>query len=144
MQYHEGIPENIDELKRNAKRQDDWRTRLNAVEELGNWKCRQSIDILWDRMMRDKVYKVQHAAFIKLQSFDEKVKLPKKKKGNLIKDIDKKLSPVKNALPENHTFDDFKAALRQKKPEIYDTYEGDKENKFEQWLKNKWQSLPKK
>lgn len=55
------------------------------MAQLKKFKCRQSIDILWRLMINDKVYAVQHDAFLALQAFGEDVKLPRKKKGILLK-----------------------------------------------------------
>ena len=142
--FKEDIPPNLIELKILAGKHDDWKSRLRAIEELGEWKCNESISILWDHMLNDKVYKIQEAAFKKLQRFDEKVKLPRKSKGNLIKGIDKPLKIIKDSLTDDHNFQDFKEKLKIDQPEIFDTYEGDKGNQFEKWLINKWSSLPKK
>lgn len=139
-----GKPTNYESLKRDANSKSDWRKRLAAVEELGNWKCRESIDILWHRMMSDKVYKVQEVSFRKLQAFGEKVKLPRKKKGNLFKDIRSKLSKVKHSLPDGHKFENFKNEFGKRYPVEYDTYEGDKESRFDKWLENVWRALPAK
>ncbi|MBD7967745.1 HEAT repeat domain-containing protein [Paenibacillus gallinarum] len=142
--YTEGKPNNYEELKNDANNRSSWRTRLEAVKELSKWKCQESKDILWRRMNSDDVYSVKHAAFLGLQSFGENVKLPKKKSGNLIKDINKNLAKIKNSLPEGHDFSEFKEKFKQTKPVEYDTYDGDKGNKLDSWLENVWKSLPKK
>ncbi|WP_420540540.1 HEAT repeat domain-containing protein (plasmid) [Paenibacillus polymyxa] len=139
-----GIPNNIIKLKHDANNKSSWSIRLGAVKELSMWSCQQSIDILKDRMKNDKVYKVQEAAFRGLQAFDVPVKLPRKKKGNLIEGIDKYLTPIKNDLPVGHSYEEFKEAFSRKRPVEFNTYEGDKESRFDSWLENKWKSLPKK
>ena len=93
-EYSESVPENIEDLKKMAMNKTSYRTRNEAIETLKNYKCRQSIDVLWRLMINDKVYSVQHQAFLALQNFGEDVKLPRKKKGNLVKDINKKLGKV--------------------------------------------------
>ena len=40
------LPENYEELKKQASRTSNWRERLDAVEELGNWKNKHVVDIL--------------------------------------------------------------------------------------------------
>lgn len=142
--FQEGKPDNYEALKSQASDRMSWRNRKSAVDELAKWKCRESIDILWRRMMSDKVHRVQHAAFLALQAFGEKVRLPRKKKGNLIPEINKKLASVKNSLPDEHTFSEFKKAFSKLRPVEFDTYEGDKGNQFDKWLENVWISLPRK
>lgn len=70
--------ENIEALNKLAADKASYKNRLEAVEELGKTKCRQAVDILWRLMINDKIYAVQHAAFLKLQAFGEDVKLPQK------------------------------------------------------------------
>ena len=40
------LPENYEELKKQASRTSNWRDRLDAVEELGQWQNQQVIDVL--------------------------------------------------------------------------------------------------
>ena len=107
-EYSESVPENIEDLKKMAMNKTSYRTRNEAIETLKNYKCRQSIDVLWRLMINDKVYSVQHQAFLALQNFGEDVKLPRKKKGNLVKDINKKLGKVQSSFKEeNCTIEEF-------------------------------------
>ena len=128
------LPENYEELKKQANRTSNWRERLDAVEELGNWKNKQVIDILIRIMNNDSVYKVQEAAFRKLKNLGEDVQLPQRKKGELIKDINKVLLRIKKSLPEGHTFEEFKEKVKKMRLDVYDTYEGDKGADFDNWL----------
>ena len=77
--YQESTPDNIDELVITARSIDDAK-RLQAVNELGKWKCQKSKDVLWRIMLKDSIYSIQIDAFKKLQTFGEDVKLPRKKK----------------------------------------------------------------
>lgn len=126
--------------KRDAKNKSDWRLRLAAVEGLRKIDDPRAIDVLWSVMISDKVFQVQEAAFRALQAKGKDVKLPKKQKGHLIKGVNKKIKVLKNKMPENHTYEDFKAKLEESEPVIYDTYEGDKGNRFDKWLENVWKS----
>ena len=135
-EFKEEVPTNIKDIKKEANTKDDANIRLNSVSELGKWKCTQSIDILWRLMANDKVFKVQEQAFLRLQAFGEDVRLPRKKKGKLIKDIDKKVNKILNSLSFTVSFEDFKKLFENKNPEEYDIYKHDKGNKFDNWLKN--------
>ena len=141
--YKEETPPNIEELKSLAADRTSYENRLDAVEQLGNYKCRQSIDILWRRMISDKVYLVQETAFRKLQAFGEDVKLPKKQPGHLVKDINKKLARVKNALPDVFTPKQFRDKFQQLYPVEFDIYSYEKKHDFDGWIKNVLSSLPK-
>lgn len=135
------LPENYEELKKAASRTSSWRDRFDAIDELGKWKSKQSIDILKSRMMNDPVYKIQKNAYHKLQAFGEDVQLPPKKKGELVKDATKIFKRVKKSLPEGHTYEEFAEKLKKMRLDVYDAYEGEKGNEFENWLKKAWLSV---
>lgn len=137
------LPENYEELKKAASRTSSWRDRLDAIDELGQWKSNQTIDVLKARMMNDPVYKIQKAAYLKLQSFGEDVQLPPKKKGDLIKGVTKILLRIKKSLPEGHTYEEFKEKLKKMRLDVYDAYEGEKGTDFDTWLKSQWSSFQK-
>ncbi|WP_353614429.1 HEAT repeat domain-containing protein [Mangrovibacter phragmitis] len=144
IEWIEQIPENIDELKKKAGNKNNYHDRISAINSLKKFKCRQSIDILWRLMMNDLVYTVKEEAFRALQAFGESVKLPKKKKGHLIKDINKKVIAVGNTFNGDFEIEEFKTRFKQRYPEAYDVYQFEKKNKFEEWIINTLKSAPKK
>ncbi|AHV95799.1 hypothetical protein PSAB_04315 [Paenibacillus sabinae T27] len=136
-----GLPENYAELKKEAGRSADWRARLSAVEELGNYPHRQVIDILTRLAESDPVYTVQEAAYLKLKAFGENVAAPSKNKPELFKGITKILLRIKKSLPRNHTYEEFKEKLKKMRIDVYDAYEGEKGEDFDKWLESKWSSV---
>lgn len=138
------LPANYEELKRSANRTSNWRERLDAIEELGQWNNNQIIDVLRHRMTSDAVYKVREAAFHKLKLFGEDVQLPARQKGELINGLTKTLIRIKKSLPKDHTYEQFKEKLKKMRLDIYDTYEGDKGADFDNWLETTWASILKK
>lgn len=134
--FKEETAPNIEDLKKMASNKKDANLRLQSIDELGKWKCRQSIDILWRLMLHDLVYEVQNASFLRLQAFGEDVRLPKKTKGNLIKQIDKKIEKLLKSIDGQITFSEFAVVFKDKMPEEYDVYIHDKKNNFDKWLKN--------
>nr|WP_176527608.1 HEAT repeat domain-containing protein [Peribacillus butanolivorans] len=138
------LPANYEELKKSANRTSNWRERLDAIEELGQFKNKQVIDVLTHIMNNDAVYKIQEAAYRKLKAFGEDVQLPSRKKGELIKGLRKILLRIKKSLPEDHTFNEFEEKLKKMRMDIYDTYEGEKGADFDNWLENTWTALSKK
>ena len=143
------IPENIDELKKKANNKHNWHDRLESVETLKNYDCIQSRDILTRLALHDPVFKVKEKAFRAAQALSvskngKPIYLSKRKKGNLVKGINKKLEKVRNSLPELYSFDDFKNKFKETYPEDYDIYDGNMDNKFDKWLSNVLNSLPKK
>jgi hypothetical protein len=138
------LPPNYEGLIKSANRTANWRERLDAVEELGQWKNKQIIDVLTRIMASDAVYQVQEAAFRKLKQFGEDVQLPSRKKGDLVKGTAKILLRIKKSLPEGHAFEEFKEKFKKMRIDVYDTYEGEKGADFDKWLEDTWASLPKK
>ncbi len=136
-------PENIEALKKQASDKTSYKNRLTAVESLGNFKCQQSKDILWRLMNNDKVYAVQELSFRKLQAFGENVKLPKKQKGNLVKDIEKKLGKVLFAIGGEWLEAEFHQKFKELYPEEFDMYSFEKGGNFNMWVQNVLSSLPK-
>ncbi|TVY03150.1 HEAT repeat domain-containing protein [Cohnella terricola] len=135
------LPSNYEQLKIAANRTSNWKERLAAVEELGQWKHAKIIDVLRHRLNNDLVYSVQEAAFRKLQQLGEDVQLPPRKQGEPISGVTKILVRIKKSLPAGHSYEAFKEKLKKMRLDIYDTYEGNKGDDFDQWLENKWAEL---
>lgn len=144
-----GTPKNIEELKQMANNQYSWRDRIVAIEQLKKYDCQQSRDILTRLAIHDAVFKVKEAAFRAAQGMGitkngKPLYLGKKPRGNLVKDINKKLIHVRDNLSDEFSFDEFKAEFKKLYPIAYDIYEGDKDKRFDKWLSNVISSLPKK
>lgn len=142
-EVNQELPENYEELKKAAGRSADWRVRLAAVEELGQTKHKQIIDILNRLMTSDPVYTVQEAAYEKLKAFGEDVKLPSKNKAELFKGVSKIALRIKKSLPKDHSYEDFKEKLKKMRIDVYDAYEGEKGENFDEWLEKLWISATK-
>ena len=144
-----GTPKNIEELKQMANNQYSWRDRIVAIEQLKEYDCQQSRDILTRLAIHDAVFKVKEAAFRAAQGMGitkngKPLYLGKKPRGNLVKDINKKLTHVRDNLSDEFSFDEFKAEFKKLYPIAYDIYEGDRDERFDKWLSNVISSLPKK
>lgn len=137
------LPANYEELKKSINRTSNWRERLSAVEELGQWNTKQTIDLLKHAVTNDAVYKVQLAAYNELKELGVDVPSPARKKGELIKGVSKILLRIKKSLPEGHTFVEFKEKLNKMRSDVYDVYEGEKGDDFDTWLESTWASLNK-
>ncbi|MEK4714798.1 HEAT repeat domain-containing protein [Sporosarcina sp. FSL K6-1540] len=138
------MPPNYDELRKAVNRASNWRLRLEAIEELGQWKHKRTIDVLLHRMNNDAVYKVVEAAHRNLVKFGEDVELPPRNRFELIKDANKVFLRIKKSLPRDHSFEEYKEKLKNMRLDLYDTYEGDKGDEFEAWLENVWETANKK
>lgn len=141
MDTQDDLPVDYEQLKTSLNRSSNWRERLDAVEQLGQYDHKKIIDMLTHRMNTDTVFQVQEAAFRKLRAMGLDVKLPPKNKGSLIKGLTKILIRIKKSLPEGHTYEEFKAKLQKMRLDIYDAYEGDKGEQFDEWLESTWASL---
>ncbi|MHA6482811.1 HEAT repeat domain-containing protein [Paenibacillus sp. strain BS8-2] len=135
------LPPNYDELRTAANRTSNWRERLDAVEELGQWNTQKTIDVLTHRLNNDTVYQVREAAYRKLKQFGEDVQLPPRKTVELNREVSKVLVRIKKSLPNGHTYEEFKEKFKKMRLDIYDTYEGDKGADFDKWLEGTWASL---
>ncbi|MEK4062558.1 MULTISPECIES: HEAT repeat domain-containing protein [Paenibacillus] len=142
-EVNQELPENYEELKKAAGRSADWRARLAAVEELGQTKHKQIIDILNRLMISDPVYTVQEAAYEKLKAFGEDVKVPSKNKAELFRGVSKIALRIKKSLPKDHSYEEFKEKLKKMRIDVYDAYEGEKGEGFDQWLEKLWISATK-
>ncbi|OBZ07639.1 esterase [Bacillus sp. FJAT-27264] len=134
------LPENYEQLKKEAGRSADWKARLAAVEELSRTPHKQVIDILKRLVENDPVYTVQEAAYRALVAFGEEVQEPSKNKPELVKGVSKILLRIKKSLPKDHSYEDFKEKFKKMRIDVYDAYEGEKGAEFDPWLESKWQS----
>ncbi|MCT8137792.1 HEAT repeat domain-containing protein [Anaerobacillus sp. CMMVII] len=132
----------FNELKKSINRTSNWRERLDAVNELGQWNSKEATELLKYSMTGDPVYKVQEAAFRQLQALGEQVTMPKRTPGELIKGTNKILLRIKKSLPNNHSYEDFKEKVKKMRLDLFDTYEGDKGADFDKWLEETWTNLP--
>lgn len=137
--YDDAEPGNIDALCDAAEDLTSWRRRMEAVEQLGKWRCKKSIHALYRRIAHDKVFPVKESAFRKLQSFGEDVTLTRKRKGALVPKIDDKLKRVSARLSGQADLNEFKARFKEMYPEAYDLYEFDRGPKFDEWLLKRMQ-----
>ena len=146
------IPDNIEELKKKANDKTSYRTRLEAIDELKKYDCQESRDILTRLALHDLIYEVRIQAFRAAQAMNvtikgQPIRLGKKKKGHLIKDINKKVLKVYNQIIEDESefkLDKFKELFKNKYPEAYDVYRYEKKDNFDKWIINLINNRPTK
>ena len=137
-------PDNIEELKKKANDKTSYRTRLEAIDELKKYDCQESRDILTRLALHDLIYEVRIQAFKAAQAMNvtingQPIRLGKKKKGHLIKDINEKVLKVYNQIIEDESefkLDKFKELFKIKYPEAYDVYRYEKKDNFDKWINN--------
>jgi len=143
------VPSNLEDLKKKSTNKSNWRDRLDSVNELKRYDCKQSRDIIKILALHDPVYKVKEAAFEAAQVFGITKKgkplyLGNKKKGNLVEGITEILVRVRNSFEGKLSVQDFKEKFKATDPWTYDIYEGNMGDELDAWLKNVLSSLPKK
>ncbi len=134
----DGLPAHYAELKKAAGRSADWRARLAAVEELGHYPHRQVTDILKRLLENDPVYTVQEAAYRQLKTFGEQVSPPSKNRHEPFRGVSKIALRIKKSLPREHTYEEFRDKFRKMRIDVYDAFEGEKGEAFDEWLRGVW------
>jgi len=142
------VPSNIDDLKTKSNNKSNWRERLDSINELKRYDCRESRDIIKILALHDPVSKVMEAAYeaahaLGITKKGKPLYLGKKKKGNLVAGITKILVRVRNSFEGEFSVQDFKAKFKAIDPRTYDTYEGDMGDGFDEWLQDVLLTLPK-
>lgn len=143
-------PSNINDLVKMAGDKTNWKRRLEAVNELKKWDCRQSRDVLTRLALHDKVYKVMEQAFRATQALHitkngKPIYLGKKNIGYKSSDFKKVFSRIKRECKlEDLDMQIFKNKFIQIQPEMYDVMMYEKGDKFDNWIMNIYKSLSKK
>ena len=134
------LPENFGELKKAVNRTADWEARLQAVNELSKIQADEAIKILQYVASSDHVTKVREAAAKGLKKNGKSVPTYEAPKFGFFKDLRKVFLRIKKSLPKDHTYEDFKVKLKKMRIDIYNTYEGEKGEAFDSWLKDMWET----
>jgi hypothetical protein len=143
-------PVNIDELVRDANRKDSWKTRLAALNELRNYDCQQSRDVITRLALHDKVYKVKEEAFRAAQALGitkngNPIRLGKKDIGFKPSDFTKVFQRVKReSKMEEFDIVEFKVMFNNINPEMLDVMSFEKGSKLDAWMESIFNGLPKK
>ena len=128
----------------------DYKVRKKGIEELFKIDCPQRKDVLINLALNDKVFEVKELSFRKCQSLGitykgKPIRLGKKNIGYKEKDIlEVFLRAKREANLEDFDLEVFKNKFLQINPEMYDVLAYEKRSKFDEYLENKFNSLPKK
>lgn len=147
MKIIEMEPENIDELKAKANTKDDWKVRLEAVNELAQYDCQKSRHILTKLATSDRVFAVKEAAFKAAQAMGitekgKPLELKRKGLGYTGKTYTKIFNRVKNDTQmEEFDLDTFKKQFQVVSPEMYDVMQYDKQDQFDAWIAESYANL---
>lgn len=138
--------EKLIELSRDKS---NYKNRLAAVEGLGKLNVQQSKDIIVNLAIHDRVFAVKEAAFKMAQKNGytkqgKPIRLGKKDTGYKSADVTKVFKRIRRELnvPELD-IDAFKEHWKAINPEMFDVFQYDKGKKFDDFIANKYGSLPK-
>jgi hypothetical protein len=143
-------PANIDELVRSANRKDCWKIRLAALNELKNYDCQQSRDVITRLALHDKVYKVKEEAFRAAQALGvtkngSPIRLGKKDIGFKPSDFTNLFQRIERENEmEEFSITEFKTAFKNLNPEMLDVMSFEKGNKLDAWMESTFHGLPRK
>ncbi len=135
------LPENYSQLKKDAHRQADWKRRMEAARELGQYSQPPIIDLLLHLLHNDPVTAVREEAYKQLRELGVEAELPERQQNELFNHMTKTLIRIKKSLPADHSYEDFKGKLSRMRADIYDAYEGEKGDQFDEWLRGRWEAL---
>lgn len=139
--------ENIDELKEKANTKDNWKTRLEAVNELAQYDSQKSRHILTKLATSDRVFAVKEAAFKAAQAMGitekgQPLELKRKNLGYSGKTYTKIFTRVKKETQmEEFDLDTFKKQFQIVSPEMYDVMQYDKQDQFDTWIEESYTKL---
>lgn len=143
-------PENISDLVKAAGDKKSWKRRLEALKILGNYDCQQSKDVITRLALHDRVFQVKEEAVRTSQKMNltykgKPIRLTKKDIGYSNKDFEKQFARIKREKKMDE-FDlvTFKDAFLNQNPEMYDVMKFEKGKQFDEWIENKFKSLPNK
>ncbi|MCS6110395.1 HEAT repeat domain-containing protein [Clostridium botulinum] len=149
MDFIKETPSNINELVKMAGDKTNWKRRLQAVQQMKKYDCQQIRDVITRLALHDRVYKVKEEAFRVAQGLGIKkqgkpIFLGKKDIGYKSSDFTKIFKRIKRECKMDEL--DIKA-IKDKliiiNPEMYDVMNFEKGKKLDEWIENKYKSLPK-
>ena len=125
-------PANIGQLVKDANNKSSWKIRLAALNELKQYDCQQSKDVITRLALHDKVYKVKEEAFRAAQAMGityrgNPIRLGRKDIGFKTKDFTKVFLRIKREKSmEELDLYVFKEAFKTIAAEMYDVMEFEK------------------
>jgi hypothetical protein len=143
-------PPNIQQLVADANRNNSWKIRLAALEELRKYDCQQSRDVITRLALHDKVYKIKEEAFRAAQALGitksgVPIRLGKKDIGFKPSDFTKVFQRIKREQAMDELdLSKFKSALQNINPEMLDVMSFEKGSKLDSWIESIYKCLPKK
>ena len=150
MEIKKETPKNITQLVKNANNKNSWKMRLDALNELRQFDCKQSRDVIIRLAIHDKVFKVKEEAFRAAQAMGltykgAPIKLEHKNIGYKASDFKKIFSRIRREQSmDKLDLQIFKRAFQNINPEMYDVMNFEKGDKFDEWIGNIYKCLPKK
>ncbi|ARD49045.1 hypothetical protein [Sporosarcina sp. P33] len=142
--------EKIGYLVKKANDKTSWRNRLAALKEISEIDCPQRKDVVIRLAIHDNVFAVKEEACriankLGLEKNGKAIKLGKKDIGFKSKDFNKVFARIKReSKMEEFNLELFKEKFENSNPEMYDVMSFDKKGKFDNWIENIYNGLPRK
>ncbi len=142
--------EKIKELVKQANCKTSWKQRLDALNEIKTYDCQERKDVVIRLALHDRVFKIKEEAFRIAQSLGltkngKPIFLGKKDIGYKPSDFTKKFQRIKRELEMvDFQLEIFKERFLLIDPEMFDVMHYEKGTKFDIWIQNTYQGLPKK
>lgn len=147
---NEGTIDNIKELVKKSGNKNNWKIRLEAINELKHIDCQERKDVIIRLAIHDKVYKVMEEAFriaqaLGLKKNGKPIYLGKKDIGYNASKFKKVFARIKRECKmEELDTQTFKNKFIVVNAEMYDVMLYEKGNKLDKWIENIYKTLPKK
>ena len=150
MDFIKETPSTIKDLIKMAGDKTNWKRRLEAVHQMKKYDCQQVRDVITRLALHDRVFKVKEEAFRVAQALGitkqgKPIYLSKKDTGYKSSDFTKTFQRIKRECKmEELEIEKFKEKFLIVNHEMYDVMSFEKGKKFDEWIENKYKSLPKK
>jgi hypothetical protein len=148
MDFIKETPENINELIKMARDYRNWKTRLQAVEQMKKYDCQQVKDVIARLALHDKVYRVKEEAFkvakgLGIKKHGKPIFLGRKDIGYKSSDFTKVFKKIRRECEMGDlNINIFKEKMLIIDPEMYDVMSYEKGTKLDMWIEEIYKCLP--
>lgn len=147
MDFIKETPENINELIKMARDYRNWKTRLQAVEQMKKYDCQQVKDVIARLALHDKVYRVKEEAFkvakgLGIKKHGKPIFLGRKDIGYKSSDFTKVFKKIRRECEMvDLNINIFKENMLIIDPEMYDVMSYEKGTKLDMWIEEIYKGL---
>jgi hypothetical protein len=149
MDFIKSTPDNIDELVKKSK-SIYRKERQEALDEIKQYNCQKSRDVITRLAIHDKIYGIKRSAFLVAQAMGitkngKPIRLTKKDIGYKAADFTKLFLRIKRETSmDEFDLNRFKEHFGILNPEMLDVMSYEKGSKLDSWIESTFRGLPKK